>query len=109
MPGDAAGVQLLTKLRPHDEEDRHRERGWNLRGQTRPHPSGASRVKEQLPFKNLVEVLLECSPPGVSDGQLFRREAFIEVDAVALSQKLDNELAIADAFAIQLDPRVLTL
>src|SRR3954466_15420147 len=66
-------------------------------------------MEKQLPFEHLVIVLLEGAPPGMSSSELLRREPFIQLNCMALLEKVDDHLTIADARAIQLYPRVLAL
>src|SRR4051812_9531167 len=66
-------------------------------------------MEKQLPFEHLVIVLLEGSPPGMSSSELLRREPFIHLNRIALFEKVDDHLTVADAHAIQLYPRVLAL
>jgi hypothetical protein len=66
-------------------------------------------MEKQLPFEHLVIVLLEGAPPGMSRSELLRREPFIQLNCMALLEKVDDHLTVADAHAIQLYPRVLAL
>jgi hypothetical protein len=66
-------------------------------------------MEEQLPLQHLVIMLLERSSPSVSCSELPRREPFIQLNCVALLEKVDDHLTVADALAIQLDPGVLAL
>ena len=55
-----------------------------------------------------MEMLFKGSPPGKSDGDLVGTEPVIQVDAKTALKEVDNDLAIADTLAVQLDPWVLT-
>src|SRR5215211_7565439 len=66
-------------------------------------------MEKQLPFEHLVIVLLEGSPPGMPSSELLRREPFIQPNCMALFEKVDDHLTVADAHAVQLYPRVLAL